>query len=213
MKDVDIQCSATVDDQSVSQLEDAISQAELDLEHSVLYQRSLEAVTVLGGTVSLVFLNAFLLAKLLGVQEYFKARMRERGKIDTHRANERRMSREAAKQIRNSQFVNALTTVGERRVGVVIDIHIPPEKFSNGMECSHQGGFPIRGNTKEEYAYQLEMFIFHLPALLNLIDNEILPNPILGGIRLRLLEDGTLEVAWMFQSDMKPQTRILRLDD
>ena len=213
MKDVDIRCSPSVDDESVSQLEDAIFQAELDLEHGVLYQRSLEIVVASGGTVSLVFASAFLLAKLIGVQDYFKARMQERGKIDAQRADQRRRRREAVKQIRDSQFVDALSRGRKRGVQVKIDIHIPPEKFSNGMECSHQGGFPIRGSTKDEFAFRLEAFVFHTPALLDLIDNEILPKPILGGVYLELLEDGALKVTWMFQKDMKKQTRIIRPDD
>ena len=204
----DVHITADADDESVSRLEDALSQAGLSFEHRVLYQRSLEIVVTGGGSVGLVFLSAYLLAKLLGVQHYFKARMQERGKLDAQRADKKRRRREeTAKQIRDSRFVAAISGRG---LQVKIAIRIPPEKFSNGMECYPHPGLLIKGNTTDEIASRLEAFVFHMPALLDLVDNEILPEPILGGIYLELLEDEDLRVTWMYQKDMKKHTRIIR---
>ena len=190
--DVDIMCSRFLDRESIRELDDAIEQAGLNREPpTILYQRSLEVI----GTVSVVLANAFVLAHLLGIRDYLKARMQERGKIDAQRAGEKRKRREAAKRVRSSQFVNALSKARGRGIEVWLSVHIPPEKFRNGQNNDHYGGLTLVGKTVDEVADEIEVLSYYLPDVLRLIDKEVVPEPTLGGVFMKVTGDG-LQMFW-----------------
>ena len=213
--DVDIRLQGNVPREAIRILDVAIVQAGLSSDYpTIVHTRGAVEIAAIAGTVSLIILNGVKLAKLFGIEERFKAYQRVMGEHRAQQAIAKKQQEEMSKQIRDCFVTEAVSTIILRGdIGIVIIIYVPPEKFSNGMNCNDFGGLPIRGSTKDEVASQLAAFVFHTPALLDLIDNEILPEPILGGIYLELLEDGALKVTWMFQKEMKKQTRIIRPDD
>ena len=73
------------------------------------------------------------------------------------------------------------------------------------MDANGFGGFSISGQTRESISEQIEAYIHHARGLKTLIDSEILPEPILGGVYTKLLEGGDLEVKWIRQSDMRTE--------
>ena len=212
--DVDIRLSGNLPREAIRILEYAIDQAGLSSDNpSTLHTRGAVEIAAIAGAVSVIIHSGLKLGKLFGVEEYFKAYMRVKGEHRAQQAIGRKQQKAISEQIRCCFFTEAVSTIVRRGIGISIAIHVPPEKFSNEMDCNYFGGLPIRGSTKDEVASQLEAFVFHTPALIHLIDNEILPEPILGGVYLELLEDDALEVTWMYQKNMKKQTRIIRKDN
>ena len=80
------------------------------------------------------------------------------------------------------------------------------------MAANHRGGLVIGGYTTEDIASEVEGYIFHAPALLNLIRSEISPPNTLGGVYTELLPTGDLEVRWMLRGSGQIETRVLQRD-
>ena len=199
---LDIQYSQTVDKELLSSFA-----AEIDrrLSGSVtthpVHQRSHEIPM----WISIVVASVAALSHVLGVSAYFKARMQERGRIDARQAHARRQQRVQS----SNWFVNQLADFKTRGASVTIAIRIPPAKFSNKMVADHFGGLRLKGTTPEIISAQLDQLMQHIPALEHLIDTEITPNPVLGGVNLRLVPDG-LEVSWISQESLDKHVRLLK---
>ena len=202
---IDIQYSESVNREAISalryELEDRLSTS---VETHLVGLRSFEIPMV----ISIVVVSATWLLRLFGVPEYFKIRMQERARIDARKANEKRMQR-----VRSSHwFVASLSKHISDGASVTIGLHIPPEHFENRMNADHFGGLLLKGTNKEMIAAELDLFLQYVPALQHLIETEITPNPILGGVYLKLLDDG-LEVSWIPQEMFRKRVRVLRTDD
>jgi hypothetical protein len=92
-----------------------------------------------------------------------------------------------------------------QRTGVGVGLPVPDEHFPSCLYLEEAG--------PEELAVQIALFIHHLPALKSLIAEERLDQGrVLGGICLRLLEEGTMEVTWMDKEPMRLSKRILPLE-
>ena len=196
--EIDIQYSETVDRESIMSLSSEIrNQLSAPVTTHMIQQRSLE----IPETISIAATVAWLL-HLFGVRDYFKTRIRERAKIDAQNANERRKQ----KVHPSNRFVTKLSELRHDGVSISIVLHYPER-----VEPNHFGGLHLKGTTKETIAAELDVFLRYIPALLQLIDTEITPRSILGGVYLKLVDDG-LEVSWIPQDTMRKQVRVLRLD-
>ena len=159
-------------------------------------------------TISILLASAAMLLRVLGLPKYFKTSMRERSPMDSRIADDRR-----TQSVRPSHwFVNWLSEHSSNGVSIAIGLHVPPETFENHMSSGHFGGLLLRGTTKEVVATELDVFLRYVPALDHLIDTEIAPKPILGGVYLKLLNDG-LEVSWIPQETQSKRVRVLGPDD
>lgn len=196
--EIDIQYSETVDLESIMSLSSEIrNQLSAPVTTHMIQQRSLE----IPETISIVGTVA-LLMNLFGVRDYFKIRMQERAKIDAQNANEKRKQ----KVHQSNRFVTKLSELRHDGVSISIVLHYPERG-----EPNHFGGLHLKGTTKETIATELDVFLRYIPALLQLIDTEITPRSILGGVYLKLVDDD-LEVSWIPQDTMRKQVRVLRLD-
>ena len=188
----------------INELCTEINRLGLTTEMTVHHQRSLETIA----SVSIIVGGIGGLLKLFGVADYIRTRMQERAKYDAARANEERTRR--ADHIQQSAALEVVRRFRRHGIDVSIELRIPPEKFRNGMDANGFGGFSISGQTRESISEQIEAYIHHARGLKTLIDSEILPEPILGGVYTKLLEGGDLEVKWIRQSDMRTEIRVLR---
>ena len=72
----------------------------------------------------------------------------------------------------------------------------------------------IEGSTAAEFATDLSLFLYHLPALADLLKSEALDeHAVVGQISLRLTDTADLEVSWMDRASLEVVSRRLRLPD
>lgn len=196
--EIDIQYSETVDEELILSLSSEIeSQLNVPKRTRILVKSSVDIPAMIN-----IVVNTVPLLVLLGVYDYFKTRIRERAKIDAQNANERRKQ----KVHPSNRFVTKLSELRHDGVSISIVLHYPER-----VEPNHFGGLHLKGTTKETIAAEIDVFIRYIPALLQLIDTEITPRSILGGVYLKLVDDD-LEVSWIPQDTMRKQVRVLRLD-
>lgn len=202
---IDIAYSTSVKEESIHTLRSEIeSRVKTSVTTRVFHQHSLKTPM----TISILLTSASWLLRLLELPEYFKTSTRDRSSIDSRNADDRRTY-----LVRPSHWlVKRLSENISNGISVTIGLHIPPETFENYMTTDHFGGLLLRGTTKEVIATELEVFLRYIPALDHLIDVEIAPKPILGGVNLKLLDDG-LEVTWVPQETLRKHIRVLGPDD
>ena len=205
---VDVQCSETVNDETLTDLSVAIeSRLNAPIATHRSFRRSLEVpleISIVGAVVYLL--------RLFGVPEYFKTRMQERAKTDAKDANERRRLRRRIKVAPEDSIIRKISDLRTDGVSFSVALRIPPEQFENGMSTDHFGGLQLNGTTPEVIAAEIDLFLKYTTALQTLIATEIVPNPILGGVFLKLIENG-LEVAWIPQKTGRKEVRVLRLSE
>ena len=200
--DIDIQYAPNgrmteTDKATLSDLVDCMSELGLTTDHHTLFRRSRDNLIVIGMVIG----NIYALLKLFGVPDYFKTRMTERAKYDAALANKKR--EKETSEIANTPIVRQLSNLRNENISISIELAVP-------SPFSHSGGLAIDGKSSEEIASQLEGFIFHSQALVDLVNSEILPSAILGGVYIRLLPNGDLEVTWMLRGDGRKVTKVLR---
>lgn len=202
---IDIQYSESVDKEAIRAMQCELeNRLSTGVEARLIHLRSLEIPMM----ISIVVASAAWLLRLFGVPEYFKTRMQERARLDARKAKERRMQ-----SVRSSHwFVASLSKHVSDGASITIGLHIPPEHFENRMKADHFGGLLLKGTNKEMIAAELDLFLQYISMLQHLIDTEITPKPILGGVYLKLFDDA-LEVSWIPQETLRKRVRVLRLDD
>jgi hypothetical protein len=90
--------------------------------------------------------------------------------------------------------------------GIGVGLPVPDEHFPS---CLY-----LEGTSPDDLAVQIALFVHHLPALKSLIAEERLDQGrVLGGISLRLLNEGAMEVTWMDKEPMRSSKRILPLEN
>jgi len=204
---VDVQCSETISDETITDLSVAIkSRLNAPIAAHRSFRRSIDVPL----EISIVVGTVLYLLKLFGVPEYFKTRMQERAKTDARNANERRKLRRQIGVDPQDSIVRKMSDLRKEGVSLSIALRIAPEKFENGMSTDHLGGLLLSGTTPELIADEIDMFLKYIPDLQTLIDTEIVPNPILGGVLLKFV-DGGLEVAWIPQNTGRKEVRLLRV--
>ena len=189
----------------VDDLVASVSNSGLSTTHHFAFRKVLELPVV----ISIVIANIGALLKFFGVADYFKTRMQERAKVDAELAKGKRI--EAVSEISESPMVEKLSTLRNRGIVLSIAIHTS-DTFEDERAANHVGGLVISGNTIEEIASQVEGYIFHAPALLNLIKLEICPTKISGGVFTELLPTDDLKVQWVLRGSGERETRVLHRD-
>jgi hypothetical protein len=92
------------------------------------------------------------------------------------------------------------------RTGIKIGLPIPDEYFATWLE--------LYGTDTEELEIEIALFVHHLRNLSLLMQSEKLDGDrVLSVIQFKLLEDGSLEVAWIDKESRTPQKRVLSLDN
>lgn len=92
------------------------------------------------------------------------------------------------------------------RTRIEVGLPFPEEYFATCLELS--------GSTVEEIALQLALFVHHLPGLEALISSQSLDRDrVAGGMRLRLLGDGSLAVSWQDGQTLEVRQQVLRIGD
>ena len=208
---VDIQYSPSgrltdTDHAIIDDLVTSINNLGLSTTHDFVFRRSLEIPI----GISIVIANIGALLKFFGVTDYFKTRMQERAKVDAELAKKKRLG--AISAISEAPIIEKLSTLRNRDIQISIAVHIS-EIFEDDMVASHFGGLGIRGTTIEEIASQVEGYIFHVPALFNLIRSELSTTDITGGVYTELLPTGDLKVRWLLRGSGDMETRELHRDN
>ena len=180
---------------ALSDLVGCVNESGLTTENHITFRKSLELTIV----VSVAISGVVALLKLFGVPDYFKTRMTERAKYQSALANKKRVE----KRIAETPIVKKLSDLRNENIGIVIAVGVP-------SPFSHFGGLAITGPSTEEIASQIEGLIFHSQALVDLINSEIMSSEINGGVYLRPLPNGDLEVKWMLRGDGQIVTKNLR---
>lgn len=178
------------DQATLSDLVRCMRETGLTVDHRIAFRRSLELPVV----VSIVVGNLLAALKLFGVTDYFKTRFTERAKYDSALANKRRIAR--------TTIVEKLSNLRNYNVVVLIELGVP-------SPFNHSGGLSISGKSSDEIASQIEVLLFHSQALIKLINSEIIPSGILGGVYLKPLPNGDLEVKWMLRDEGRTVIEIL----
>ena len=141
---------------------------------------------------------------------FFGAEVTKEAAKDTWR-NRQRIAAAAAKLPRlvAAPFVQALErlrNIVPPRTAIELGLPYPDDYFGTRLR--------IEGTTAAEFAADLALFLYHLPALADLLKTEDLsPQTVSGQIRLKLKEDGDLEVSWLDRTSLQSVTRTLRLPD
>jgi len=92
------------------------------------------------------------------------------------------------------------------RTEIGVGIPLPDEYFPSSLY--------LEGTGPDDLSVQVALFVHHLPALRSLIlDEKLAEGRVLGGISLKLLDNGSMEVTWMDKEPMRSSRRILPLED
>lgn len=203
--EVDIQYSPSgrVTDSDHAIIDDLIATASnlgLSTTHHFAFRKSLEIPIV----ISIVMYNIRALLKFFGVTEYLKIRMQERAKLDAKLAARKRLQRTLSK----SPMIEKLSTLWNKDIVLSIAIHTS-EKFEDEISANHLGGLMIKGHTTKEISSEVEGYIYHAPALLDLIKSDFWSADTIGGIYTELLPSGELKVQWILRGSGQIETRKL----
>ena len=162
----------------------------------------------LPGAISIVG-SIYALLTIFGVPYYFKIRMQERGKVDAELAKRKRT--QAMSALSESPIIEKLSTYRKNGKALSIAIHTS-EQLKDETSANHRGRLVIKGHTIKDISSEVEGFIYHAPALLNLINSEISLENTRGGIYTKLLRNGDLEVQWVLQGSGHIVKRVLHRD-
>ncbi len=87
-----------------------------------------------------------------------------------------------------------------------IALPIPSDYFSTSLE--------LVGSEADELALHIALFVYHLPALMALIESEGLgKGRLLGAVQLKLLQNASLEVSWIDAQSTSRRRTVLSLTD
>ena len=180
-----------------------IGNLDLSTTHHSALRRAYEIPTA----ISFVIANLGLLLKLFGVTDYFKTRMQERAKLDAKRSARKRLQ----SRLSDSPMVEKLSDLRNKDIVLSISVHTS-EEFEDEKSANHLGGLMIKGYTVKEISNEVEGYIYHIPALLNLINSKFASANTIGGIYTELLPTGDLEVKWMMRGSGEIETHVLHRD-
>ncbi len=89
-------------------------------------------------------------------------------------------------------------------------IHMEVRELSENFSCNLE----ISVINVDVLAIQIALFIYHLPAIKDLIATEVLTETgVLGPVQLTLLDDSSIEVSWMDAKKVSREKRILSLEN
>jgi hypothetical protein len=151
------------------------------------------------------FTNADWLIKLLELYAglYVAEIVKEAGK-DTWK-NRKKIASTVGDRIR--QFALAIEKLRTRlkpTTRVEIGLPLPDDHDGTRLE--------LVGSDVDDLAFQIALFVHHLPALMNLIEQEKLGRGVVAaGIHLQILTDGSLEVWWQDNASLRKHVRVLSL--
>ena len=190
----------------VDDLVATIGDLGLSSTHHIGLRKSLELLS----EISIVIADILMLLKFFGVSDYFKIRMQERAKVDAKLAAMKRT--QAMSALSESPIIEKLSTYRKKGKALSIAIHTS-EQLKDETSANHRGGLVIKGHTTKEISSEVEGYIHHAPALLNLISSEISLENTRGGIYTELLPNGDLEVQWVLRgSGGHIEKRVLHRD-
>ena len=139
----------------------------------------------------------------LSVGLYVAEIIKEAGK-DTWK-NRKKIVSAAGDRIR--QFAVALGNLRTRlssRTRIEIGLPVPDDHDGTRLE--------LVGSDADELAFEIALFVHHLPALIELIQQEELGRGrVAAGIHLQILADASLEVWWQDNDSLEKQVRVLAL--
>jgi hypothetical protein len=129
--------------------------------------------------------------------------VKEAGK-DTWK-NRKKITSAAGDRIR--QFAVALGKLRTRlSLGTRVQIGLPLPDDHDGTRLE------LVGTDVDDLAFQIAVFVHHLPALMSLIKQENLGRGrVAAGIHLQILADASLEVWWQDNTSLEKQVRLLPL--
>ena len=184
----------------VDDLVATIGDLGLSSTHHIGLRKSLDPSTV----IELVMASFGVLLKLFSLLRDFKARKQERAKVDAKLATMKRT--QAMSALSESPIIEKLSTYRQKDITLSIAIHTS-EQLQDETLANHLGRLMIKGHTTKEISSEVEGYIHHAPALLNLISSEISLE--IGGIYTELLPNGDLEVQWVLRGSGHIEKRVL----
>ena len=92
------------------------------------------------------------------------------------------------------------------RTRIAMGLPIPDDYFATSLD--------LLGSDPDDLAFQIALFVHHLPGLTTLIESEGLQQGrVLGAMRLKLQQDASLEVSWMDKDSFTQHRKVLPLED
>ena len=173
------------DDAIVDDLVATLGDLGLSSTHHIGLRKSLDPSTV----IELVMASFRVLLKLFSLHRDFKARKQERAKVYAKLATMKRT--QAMSALSESPIIEKLSTYRQKDITLSIAIHTS-ERFRDQTSANHLVRLVIRGHTTAAISSEVEGYILHAPALLNLISSEISLENTIGGIYTELLPNGDL---------------------